>query len=152
MPCNGAAVAIVTSAERARSLPNPPVYILGAGGGATSHEMIWQESDITVTPVVISAPRAFQMAGYGPKDMQFAEFYDCYTILEAVCLEDAGFCKKGEIGDFFDSTDTTYKGSFPINTDVGQTISFFASATMIVIRPNMPGRNRPSGFSIDTAT
>ncbi len=120
MPCNGAAVAIVTSAERARSLPNPPVYILGAGGGATSHEMIWQESDITVTPVVHSAPRAFQMAGYGPKDMQFAEFYDCYTILEAVCLEDAGFCKKGEIGDFFDSTDTTYKGTFPINTDGGQ--------------------------------
>ncbi len=35
-------------------------------------------------------------------------------------LEDAGICKKGEIGDFIDSTDTTYKGSFPINTDGGQ--------------------------------
>ena len=38
----------------------------------------------------------------------------------AVCLEDAGFCKKGEIGQFYESTDTTYKGSFPINTDGGQ--------------------------------
>ncbi len=37
-----------------------------------------------------------------------------------MCLEDAGICNKGEIGDFFDSTDTTYKGSFPINTDGGQ--------------------------------
>ena len=37
-----------------------------------------------------------------------------------MCLEDAGICKKGEIGDFFDSVDTTYKGSFPINTDGGQ--------------------------------
>ena len=37
-----------------------------------------------------------------------------------MCLEDAGFCKKGEIGPFFDSIDTTYKGSFPINTDGGQ--------------------------------
>ncbi|MBI4497003.1 MAG: hypothetical protein HY689_03770 [Chloroflexi bacterium] len=35
-------------------------------------------------------------------------------------LEDAGFCKKGEIGPFFESTDTTYKGTFPINTDGGQ--------------------------------
>ncbi|MDO8671323.1 MAG: hypothetical protein Q7O66_07810 [Dehalococcoidia bacterium] len=35
-------------------------------------------------------------------------------------LEDAGICKKGEIGGFFESTDTTYKGSFPINTDGGQ--------------------------------
>ena len=37
-----------------------------------------------------------------------------------MCLEDAGFCKKGEIGPFFDSTDTNYKGSFPVNTDGGQ--------------------------------
>ena len=37
-----------------------------------------------------------------------------------MCLEDAGFCGKGEIGPFYDSVDTTYKGSFPINTDGGQ--------------------------------
>jgi len=38
----------------------------------------------------------------------------------AVSLEDAGFVKKGEIGPFYESTDTTYKGSFPVNTDGGQ--------------------------------
>ena len=38
----------------------------------------------------------------------------------AVCLEDAGFADKGEIGPFYESTDTTYKGSFPVNTDGGQ--------------------------------
>ena len=37
-----------------------------------------------------------------------------------MCLEDAGFCNKGDIGNFFDSVDTTYKGEFPINTDGGQ--------------------------------
>ena len=37
-----------------------------------------------------------------------------------MCLEDAGFCDKGEIGPFFDSIDTTYKRSFPINPDGGQ--------------------------------
>jgi acetyl-CoA acetyltransferase len=60
------------------------------------------------------------MAGYGMKDMQFAEFYDCYTILVASTLEDAGLCPKGEIGNYFESVDTTYKGEFPINTDGGQ--------------------------------
>ncbi len=35
-------------------------------------------------------------------------------------LEDAGFCEKGEIGPFYDSVDTTYKGEFPVNTDGGQ--------------------------------
>ena len=37
-----------------------------------------------------------------------------------MCLEDAGLVGKGEVGPFYESTDTTYKGEFPINTDGGQ--------------------------------
>ncbi|MBI2863253.1 MAG: thiolase [Chloroflexi bacterium] len=77
MPCTAAAAVIVTTAERARRLPNRPVYVLGVGGSACSHDVIWQKTgDITITPVTESAPKAYQMAGYGPKDMQFAEMYD----------------------------------------------------------------------------
>ena len=76
MPCSGAAAAIVTSAERATSFRNRPVYLLGAGAGATTHDVVWQEQNLTTTPVAISARKAFAMAGYGPKDMQFLEFYD----------------------------------------------------------------------------
>jgi acetyl-CoA acetyltransferase len=90
------------------------------GGPSTHHEVIWQNKDITTSPVVQSAPTALQMAQYSAKDMQFAQFYDCYTILAMMCLEDAGICPKGEIGPFYESTDTTYKGEFPINTDGGQ--------------------------------
>jgi len=120
MPCSGANAVVVTSAERARALPNPPVYILGIGGPATRHDTIWQEDEITTSPVVLSAPNALKMAQYNVKDVQFAEFYDCYTILVMMCLEDAGICLKGEIGGFYEDTDTTYKGEFPINTDGGQ--------------------------------
>lgn len=76
MPCDGAAAVIVTSAARAKALPHRPVYVLGAGAGATTHNALWQNPRIVDTPVKISAPRAFQMAGYAPKDMQFAQFYD----------------------------------------------------------------------------
>ena len=119
MPAAGAAACIVASAERARSLPHRPIYVLGAGI-EQANAAIWQTPRITTSPTRVSAARAFAMAGYGPKDMQFAEFYDCYTILAAMTLEDAGFVKKGEIGPFYASTDTTYKGTFPINTDGGQ--------------------------------
>lgn len=119
MPCAGAAACVITTAERAKALPHRPVYILGVGLEQGT-PAIWQEPRITVTPARVSAARAFAMAGYSPRDMQFAEFYDCYTILCAVTLEDAGFCKKGEIGPFYEATDTTYKGVFPINTDGGQ--------------------------------
>ena len=40
--------------------------------------------------------------------------------LVAVCLEDAGFVKKREVGPFCESTDTTYNGCFPVNTGGGQ--------------------------------
>ena len=72
---DGAAACIITTPERAKSLPNRPVYILGAGI-AEGAGNIWQAPRITTTPTKVSAAKAFQMAGYGPKDMQFAEFYD----------------------------------------------------------------------------
>ena len=75
MPCDGAAACILTTADRAKSLPHRPAYILGAGmeQGAAA---IWQTPRITATPTKVSAARAFQTAGYSPKDVQFAEFYD----------------------------------------------------------------------------
>ncbi len=120
MPCSGAHAVIVASSDRAKSLPNDPAYILGAGGPATSHDVIWQRDDITTTPVVHSAPTAMNMAEVNMNDVDLAQFYDCYTILAMACLEDAGLTKKGDIGPFYESTDTTYKGEFPINTDGGQ--------------------------------
>lgn len=119
MPAAGAAACVITRADLAKAQRNRPVYVLGAGL-EQANAAIWETAWITTTPVKVSAARALQMAGYGPHDMQFAEFYDCYTILVAATIEDAGFCKKGEIGPFYEATDTTYKGSFPINTDGGQ--------------------------------
>lgn len=75
MPCDGAAALIITTPERAKTLRNRPAYILGVGMEQAELN-IWQRDDITVTPVVGSASRAFAMAGYKPSDMEFAEFYD----------------------------------------------------------------------------
>lgn len=75
MPCDGAAALIMTTPERAKALPNRPAYLLGSGM-EQSNANVWQNDRITTTPVATSARRAFEMAGYGPSDMQFAEFYD----------------------------------------------------------------------------
>ena len=76
MPCAGASAAIVTSASRAKDLRRRPVYILGAGAGASDHDTIWQAPDITTTPVKAAASKAYEMSGYGPKDLHFAQVYD----------------------------------------------------------------------------
>jgi acetyl-CoA C-acetyltransferase len=118
-PCTGGAAFIVTSAERAKSAPNRPVYLLGAGE-AGGHCGITRARSLTTSLVKPAAESAFKMAGVSPKDMDFVQPYDCYTITVLVTLEDAGFCKKGEGGRFVEEHDLSYNGDFPCNTHGGQ--------------------------------
>ena len=61
---------------RAANFIPPSARFAGRRAGVTDHDTIWQSPRMTTTPVVVSARKAFEMAGYGPKDIQFAEVYD----------------------------------------------------------------------------
>jgi acetyl-CoA acetyltransferase len=76
MPAAGGGALIVTSAERAKSLPNRPVYVLGAAVAVTHMGNPWHLDRMTTSPVVMSAPDSLKMSGYKASDMQFAQFYD----------------------------------------------------------------------------
>ena len=94
---DGAGAFVMTSAERARSLPKPPVYVLGAAT-CTDHAGISQMPDLTTTPGVVSGAKAFAMAGLTPSDVDVLMGYDSFTITALLHLEDLGFCAKGEGG------------------------------------------------------
>ena len=115
---DGGSAVILTSAERARDFPHPPVYILGAGEGH-SHEHISQAHDLTTSAAKEAGERAYAMAGLGAKDMDFAQLYDCFTPTVLVELEDLGFCVKGEGGAFAASGALMPGGALPINTHGG---------------------------------
>ena len=115
---DGAGAFVVTSAERARDLAKPPVYVLGAAT-AHSHRMISQMPDLTVTPGAISGPKAFELAGVGPDDVDVLMGYDSFTITQLLHFEDLGFCAKGEGGPFVESTDLGPGGTLPTNTNGG---------------------------------
>lgn len=118
-PCSGAAAVIVSRTDQALDRPRLPVYVLGFGEGYT-HNSIVCSPDLLVSPVKIAASKAFSMAGVARADIDFISVYDCYPITVLMTIEDAGFCSKGEGGDFIDSMDLTYRGSFPCNTHGGQ--------------------------------
>jgi len=59
------------------------------------------------------------MAGVGPKDMDVAEIYDCFTFTVINQLELLGFCKKGEGGPFVEGGTLRVDGSLPTNTEGG---------------------------------
>lgn len=117
---DGGAAIVVSSSERARDLRSQPVYIMGiAEGHPDSPSAITQRPDMTTLGTAKAAPRAFGMAGVDHKDIDVAEIYDCFTYIVLCQLEDLGFCKKGEGGDFVASTSFGLDGPMPVNTHGG---------------------------------
>jgi acetyl-CoA acetyltransferase len=115
---DGAGAFIVTSAARARDLRKPPIYVLGAAT-AHDHMMISQMPDLTITPGAVSGPRAFEMAGIKPADVDVLMGYDSFTITQLLHFEDLGFCPKGEGGPFVESMNIGPGGQLPTNTNGG---------------------------------
>ena len=115
---DGGGAVILTTAERARDLRQPPVAVLGAAGGMT-HWNIGQMGDYTTSAAAVCAPEAFARAGLRPSDVDTIQFYDSFTITVLVLLEDAGFCKKGEGGAFVAEGNLRRGGRLPLNTDGG---------------------------------
>jgi acetyl-CoA acetyltransferase len=115
---DGAAAIVITSASRARDLAKPPAFVLGAAS-ASSHALISQMPDLTVTPGAMSGPAAFRMAGLHPADIDVVELYDSFTITVLLALEDLGFCAKGEGGAFVDQGVLAPGGTLPGQTTGG---------------------------------
>ena len=116
---DGAAAVVIMSARRAAELKvSKPVPILGFGQGQTSWEVA-QRPVLTETMAAISARTAFAMAGVGPRDMDCAQLYDCFTIVPIMTLEDYGFCRKGEGGKWVEGGRIELGGELPLNTSGG---------------------------------
>jgi acetyl-CoA acetyltransferase len=123
---DGGAVILVTSAERARDLRQRPVYIMaGAQGG----DALWgqgltsqnqPEELYTSAGHAHLARRLYAMAGIGPSDVDVALFYDHFSGMVLLQLEDYGFCKPGEAGGFVEGGGISWQGGrLPVNTHGG---------------------------------
>ena len=122
---NGGIAIIVTSADRARSLRQPPVYALGWG---QAHPGLVQQRGCRfgeISGAIESGARAFAMAGLAPSDVDVCQIYDCYTYTVIVSLEDYGFCAKGEGGAFAESGALGPGGSLPTNTGGGELSAYY---------------------------
>jgi len=116
---DGAGAVVVTSLERARDLKKLPVLI--SGFGTFNNLRGWFYDDHMVdTAARRSAQKAYAMAGLGPRDIDTAQIYDCYTYMVLTQLEDYGFCPKGEAGAFAASGALRLGGALPSNTSGGQ--------------------------------
>ena len=117
---DGGCAIVVSGAERARDMKQRPVIVMGvAEGHPDSPSAITQRPDLTRLGLAKAAPKAFGMAGVTHADIDVAEVYDCFTYIVLCQLEDLGFCKKGEGGDFVMNGAISLDGKLPLNTHGG---------------------------------
>jgi acetyl-CoA C-acetyltransferase len=120
---DGAAAAIVTRADMARSFRADPIYIksmaISAGPG---RDPMVQEFDFAhVEENVRAAQLAYAEAGIrNPRaELSIAEVHDCFTIHELSIYEDLGWSKKGGAKEDIEAGTFQLKGELPVNTDGG---------------------------------
>lgn len=115
---DGGGAVILTTADRARSLSKPPVWVIGSAS-ASSHFSMAQMEDMTVSPCARSGPEAFAEAGITHKDVDVLQIYDAFTIMVLLTLEGLGFCAPGQGGPFVADGKLAWDGALPSNTDGG---------------------------------
>lgn len=121
---DGAIAIVLTSAERARDLPNPPAYVRSvATGTSTEGEYLssYQRGTMSRLPEVeLMGRELFGVADLDPADISVAQLDDRFAPLVPMQLEALGFCGEGGGGEFCEGGDNLRVGGrVALNTSGG---------------------------------
>jgi acetyl-CoA acetyltransferase len=116
---DGGGAIVLTTAERAETLPARPIYLLGSGEAGES-PIISQMAEVgSFEAFRRSSREAFATAGVTQADVDHLMCYDAFAHLPLYMLEDLGFVGHGESGAFIAEGRTRQGGSLPMNTNGG---------------------------------
>jgi acetyl-CoA acetyltransferase len=121
---DGAVALVVTSLDRARSLPHPPAVIVAAAQGSGPDQYVmnsYYRDDLTGLPEMgVVGRQLWRQAGIGPTDVRTAVLYDHFTPYVLMQLEELGFCERGEARHFIADGNIEIGGRLPLNPHGGQ--------------------------------
>ena len=117
---------IVTSAERAKDLAQPPVHLAGIAMGAPYRwgQGMFGGNNMSPEDFASAGQRTiandlYANAGFGPGDVTSANIYDHFTPMVLMGLEDFQLVPKGESGPFVAEGNIRHGGKMPVNTHGG---------------------------------
>jgi len=116
---DGASAVILCSEKFAKEHTKNYIQVIGSGRGGSPAALQGREHITTIPSTKIAAQAAYKMAGVTPKDIDFAEVHDCFTIAELVDTEDLGFFEKGKAVDAVRQGMTKLNGTISINPSGG---------------------------------
>ena len=116
---DGGACVIVTSAERARDMKQPPVYLMGMAENTSLRN--FQNDDQLMRPFIQTvAEEVYPAAGVSRDDVDVLFIQDPTSVWVLQMLEWYGFCEVGEGGSFIQDGRIGLGGELPLNTNGGQ--------------------------------
>ena len=126
---------IVTTRERARDLAQHPVLIRSVVGRCCKPriDMHYQHGPISTVAGHYAKEILWPNAGVGPEDIDVTGSYDAFTFTTMLQLEDYGFCKKGEGGDYVSNGTIQLGGKRPNNTSGGHLCEGYTHGIAMVI-------------------
>jgi len=118
---DGAAAALVCRADLATQFRADPVYVKAVELAVVSGQPYYKPSFdyLSFAATRTAAARAYTNAGVTPRDLDFAEVHDCFTITEIITYEDLDFCAAGEGGHFVEEGRSALGGELPVNPSGG---------------------------------
>lgn len=116
---DGSSCIIMASEEKAKTLSDKPVWVLGVGAASTTVNLAGRDLFTGLTVARDAAREAYTMAGIGPKDVDVAEVHDCFTIAELMAYENLGFAEPGQGVELIRNKETYKEGRIPVNVDGG---------------------------------
>jgi len=140
---DGASSVILCNESFAKEHNKDYIQVIGSGRGGSPAALQGREHMTTIPSTKIAAEAAYKMAGVTPKNIDFAEVHDCFTIAEIIDTEDLGFFEKGQGVQAVREGQTKRNGQIPINpsgglkskghpigaTGVGQVVEVFDQLT-----------------------
>lgn len=115
---DGASCLLLVAEEIAKHFTDDPIYLKGMGQGS-GYSLHAKENLTSFEATKAAAHEAYEMSGLKPKDIQFSEVHDCFSIAEIIHMEDLGFFKPGEGFKAVAEGLTRLDGPIPINTSGG---------------------------------
>lgn len=115
IPVDGVTAFVLTSAERARDLPNKPVYVAGfTQGHPKNHDPFFSSLDAIIEGGMETADMLWKHTGLSAKDIDVPQIYDGFAPLIYFWLESLGFCPRGEAHRFVQGGTIDFDGKFPL--------------------------------------
>ena len=132
---DNACAIIVTSADRARDCRHTPALIRSVVGRVCKprSDMHYQHGPISTVAGYYGRDILWPNAGVGPEDIDVTGSYDAFTFTTLLQLEEYGFCKKGDGGDYVSNGTMKLGGARPNNTSGGHLCEGYTHGIAMVI-------------------